>query len=187
MAFTTFNPSDLSSGITLTNGNLTASSGGGSPRSVRAVHGKLSGKYYYEFTTDTVGSGGAFGLMYYTTLLNSIAFGGQGASPAIDVVFSGGSIYLNQALDLNTSFTFANGNTYGVAVDLDNALIWFRLAPSGNWNNNASYNPATGVGGASFSSLASPALLFYPFAGFYNAGQVTANFGATSFSVTAPG
>jgi hypothetical protein len=33
-----------------------------------------------------------------------------------------------------------------IAVDLDNAKIWFRVG-AGNWNNNGSANPATNVGG----------------------------------------
>lgn len=50
------------------------------------------------------------------------------------------------AVTITTIQTFASTNRVCLAVDIDNALIWFRTT-SGSWNNNGSADPATGVGG----------------------------------------
>ena len=78
------------------------------------------------------------------------------------------------------------------AVDLDAKLIWFRhsnadgSSPS-NWNNNASANPSTGVGGISISSLVAPLCPVVSFGGgaTVNA-SVTFNFGNSAYAVTPP-
>ena len=78
------------------------------------------------------------------------------------------------------------GNVIGVAIDLDNRKIWFRVAPSGNWNNSGTANPATNTGG-----IVHPTGTMVPFCTFGGvsgtAGTTfTANFGATAFSGAAP-
>ncbi len=52
MAFlpTTWNPADKEGGVSLSNGNLTATSGGGNNGPVRSVFGASSGKWYWELT-----------------------------------------------------------------------------------------------------------------------------------------
>jgi len=74
----------------------------------------------------------------------------------------------------------------GGAVDLDNRKIWFRLAPSGNWNASGTANPATNTGGYTI-----PAGTMVPFVTFGGtagtAGHaLTANFGASVFSGAVP-
>ena len=81
------------------------------------------------------------------------------------------------------------GNIIGIALDRTARLIWFRLCPSGNWNGNASANPATGVGGLTLNTIAAASPLFstYALAGFVASGDVvTANFGDTAFSGVVP-
>jgi hypothetical protein len=85
----------------------------------------------------------------------------------------------------NTSITLgarASGNVIGIATDLDNREIWFRVAPSGNWNNSGTADPATNTGGITI-----PAGTMVPFCTF-NASPITfaANFGASSFTGAVP-
>jgi hypothetical protein len=55
----------------------------------------------------------------------------------------------------NPGVTFTNGDTVDFAVDITNKLWWVKSTSSPNWNGSASNNPATGVGGISYSALAS--------------------------------
>jgi hypothetical protein len=79
----------------------------------------------------------------------------------------------------------SSGDIIGVAVDFTAQLIWYRVAPSGNWNGSGTANPATGAGGYSFSALGAGSL--YPL-GIINASSdaLTANFGGSSFSGAVP-
>ncbi len=58
------------------------------------------------------------------------------------------------AAQLGTAAAIPAGSTVGIAVHITNRLIWFRSG-SGNWNNSASANPATGAGGFSISTFSS--------------------------------
>lgn len=77
-----------------------------------------------------------------------------------------------------------NSTVIGIALDLVNSLVWFKVLPSGNWNGSGAADPATGVGGL---SLWGPGIPIYPYAPFGNAGdKITANFGDSAFTGTAP-
>jgi hypothetical protein len=72
-----------------------------------------------------------------------------------------------------------------VAIDLTNMRGWFRLN-GGNWNGNATYDPATNVGGVDISSVFGVHAA-YPYQSLNaNGVYVTANFGGTSFLYTMP-
>jgi hypothetical protein len=71
----------------------------------------------------------------------------------------------------------------GIAVDFGSQLIWFRIAPSGNWNGNGTANPATGVNGASISTITGS---FFPLMAGSTSDKVTANFGDIAFSGAVP-
>ncbi len=92
-----------------------------------------------------------------------------------------------------------NGNYYGgvasgvgvpyvandkvaLAIDYGAQLIWAKnLTTNGSWNSNGAANPATGVGGVSFSGMASVTAYFLTagLLGFNS--TATANFGASAF------
>ena len=74
------------------------------------------------------------------------------------------SLYATDAVALNGSVLLPSGigeqpgSVYGVAVDFDAKLIWFtasrmRNVAGFNWNNSATANPATAVGGIDFSTM----------------------------------
>lgn len=47
---------------------------------------------------------------------------------------------------------YTDGDVIGVAVDFNNSLVWMRVN-TGPWNNNGSADPATGVGGFTYSGF----------------------------------
>lgn len=181
VTFTTWNPADLLR-VALTNGNLTATNTTTTqPSGVRSVSSFSTGKYYWEatagpwnsFSTD-IGMGNA------SQAFNGAALGSGGIFLNKD-----GAIYRNgSASGMPTFGIRAAGNVIGIAVDLTARLIWFRLAPAGNWNNSGTANPATAVGGVDVSSITGA--LFPTYLPYTLNDAFTANFGGSAFSGTVP-
>jgi uncharacterized protein (TIGR02217 family) len=180
MANTAWSTTDKSASINLTNGNLTitaAGVGGG----VRAADRQITGKFYWEVTATTWGASSVVGAAAQGASL-------AGASPALWCnVTNAGAI---QLAGVNTGSSLgarANGDVIGIALDLVNQLIWFRVAPAGNWNGNASAAPNTGVGGISLVSIGNTGVPLYPYAFLNTSGHTyTANFGDSAFSGAVP-
>lgn len=158
---TTWNPSDQS-GISLSNNNLTASSLV-SDSGVRSTIGKSTGKFCAELNATAAANGWIWGL----------------ADAAANLVNSAGSpdwlqitpfypsyaqnIWLNNvALSIGTTLSTVPAKITG-CFDLDNQLAWFTDAAmgAGVWNNSGAANPATGVGGVSFSGMSAPYYLAF--------------------------
>jgi hypothetical protein len=174
---TTFNPGDLS-GITLSNGNLTANAPGGTG-GVRGTASHTSGKNYWEYKLNAISTNSlSLGIALASANLTG------GTSTGCAVVNRLGSVSVNNAGTGISLGTRAVNDVIGVAVDFGAALIWFRVAPSGNWNANASFDPATGTGGISISALSGAK--FPVFINGQAGDQVTANFGATGFTGSVP-
>lgn len=176
----TFNPADKSAVVTLSGGDLVAtvnSSIGG----VRGTRGVSSGKYYWESTYTTINTNAIYvGLALATSVLDQsnglgIAFVGR-TTGAINVngVASGSAL----------GGPIAAASVIGIAVDLAAKLIWFRIAPAGQWNGSGTADPATGVGGVNIASISSG--LLYPIFSGQTLDKVTANYGASGFSGSVP-
>lgn len=187
---TTWDPSNIGAGLTLSNGNLTVaySSEGSIARSTTS---HTTGKYYVEITATGV-SGSAFGavgiLNGSQTLSNDYLGDAPGNSAGLQ---AGGIKYFNNAnWPQPYNGGFAQGNVVQVAVDVGNQLLWIAIN-GGTYNPNGTGspgNPGSGTGGTNFATT-SPALSTPWFIGVSpnNAGDsFTANFGATAFSYTAP-
>jgi hypothetical protein len=174
MANTTFNPSDKTSSVTLSGGNLIANSISTS-QGVRAIDWQITGKFYFEYTYDS-GASPLFGLSSRST---NVDFSGGSQC----YVRNSGLIFVNEISTGISLGSIATTNIVCIAVDLSARLVWFRKQAAGLWNNNASANPATGVGGIAITlGLGIPAA---PHVGLPVA-QVTANFGDTAFSGAVP-
>lgn len=182
MAFTTWNPSDASVSVTFSNGNLTITSAASGDRGARVVDGKSSGKYYFE--TAAAGSpSGDFGIGASEANAN---FGNLGATATDGVIiYVSGNIWVNGSNVTASGLTISSGTNLGIAIDTTNKLFW-ATKDGTHWNStsSATNNPATGIGGVSFSALTGP---------FYIAGIVTPsgsnwtlNAGASAFSFTPP-
>lgn len=144
--------------ITLSNSNKTATPASGANFNFAfGTPAKYTGKFYFEFNLASVSSA-AVGLASgegrapgYGVGLNT--FGKQqpgqlGWQPNGDVAVNP----LGAVVILTTIQTYAAGDTLGIAVDIDNDLVWFRTN-AGNWNNNGSANPATGTLGLSLAPV----------------------------------
>jgi hypothetical protein len=180
-SYTTWNPSDKSANMTLSNSDLTAVSGAasGGLGGVRAVTGRSSGKYYFEVTTTTI-TASYVGLAKSTNTL----FGNSNNAVGVN---ASGSVFVNGTINGTVSLPgLGGGAIVGIAVDLTSNLIWFRVGASGSWNavSGSANNPATATGGVSIAAIAGT--LFPWFTTANTSENVTANFGATAFNGAVP-
>jgi hypothetical protein len=174
----TWNAADLSA-VTLTNNNLTAT--GTAAGGVRSTAGLSSGKLYYEgkitaIQTNSLGIGICTAGANLATI--NTAYANAAAVNRLGIIFLNGS---NSGVSLGMR---AVNDIIGLAVDLTARLIWFRVAPAGNWNASGTANPATGAGGISISVLTGA--VFCLFSSGANGDAVTANLGASAFSGAVP-
>lgn len=180
---TTLNPADTYVNLVLSNGNKTFTSpanfnsvNDGS----RSIKSKTAGKFFVECSIVTdpdvfmiLGLANAAEVL--TSALQNTAISAQ----------SDGSIRVNGTSSLFAGAAVGAGNVMGIAFDLTAKLFWARKN-AGNWNNLAigSSNPATGVGGVSFSTVTGP--YFVMASAFeFQGGQGVLNFGP-SFTNAAP-
>jgi len=184
--YTTWDPATVSV-TTLSGGNLVATntsavSTGGAQGVVAS--GKATGKYYYEITITTLTGGGNYGVGVGTTTSTYVNLASNATTGAI--LFRSGNLYVNGSGPVASFGARSAGDVIGIAVDLINGKVWHRVAPSGNWNANASYDPATNTGGFTL-----PAGTYVPFwtnggSGGATGNVATANFGASAFSGAVP-
>lgn len=178
--FARFNAADKSSGVTLSNADLTASTAAAAINGARTTTSKAAGKYYVEFTVDAaVGATFVCGPIVGNAsmpLTNFADVGGNGI-----VYWQDGRVFRAGALQ-GTIQTFATGDVVGVALDLDSKKIWYRRN-AGSWNNNVTHNPATNTGGFSVSAITGNL-----FAGWQGSttSQATLNPGSTTYANPAP-
>jgi hypothetical protein len=173
-----WNPADINS-MTLSAGNLTATSTAGSG-GVRGVS-YASGKFYWECAMATwANANTAPGIASASAILSNF-----GATPTqAALVRQNGLIWVNNVSTGNSLGARASGDVIGIALDIGSRLIWFRLAPSGNWNGSSTANPATGTGGLNISGLLGA--LYPAFAGAASGDQCSINVGGSSFVGSVP-
>lgn len=178
--FDTWNPADTDASVTLSNGNLRATSTAGSAayKSSRATFGKSTSKWYFELTYTTLPalSGIIFGVSTLATGTgtyvgsNTISWG---------IAFNGDK-YTN-GTNTNVLSSSSQGGYAMVALDIGAGKIWFGL--DGTFDGS----PSAGTG-PSFTGLSGT---LYPMIsvigdGVSAASAGTANFGATALRHTAP-
>ncbi|HXJ71783.1 MAG TPA: hypothetical protein VNM37_02980 [Candidatus Dormibacteraeota bacterium] len=182
---TTWNASDQTAGITLSNGSLTATIGAGGTQSVRSLDRVQTGKYYWEFTYGATITGVASG---FATIANAIGSTSASSTNAIAVTTAGLIFVANSNLG-STGGTISAGSVICLAIDIDNRLVWARNGAAGNWNNNAANNPVTGVGGISIAGagINTGIAVYALFTGTNASGSSgTANFGSVAYAGTRP-
>jgi len=186
MANTTWNPADKASQLTLSGGNLTAAANVASASGgVRTVASLTGVKLYFEVTLTSLGGGAVYpGIATGTASVTS----SPGGAGTVAVQSSSGNILVNGGASGVSLAAVTAGQIICAAVDLIGNMIWFRKTAAGNWNNNASNNPTTGVGGISISSVfgATPAFGYSAFQVVANGTAFTANFGDSAFSGAVP-
>ena len=153
--YCTLNPIDSGSGVTLTNGNLTFSSTGGS-QAVRETQGTMpiptTGKYYFEVLVTAVGE------------LNIGLRNGANGNLSVYYRYSTGgfnNIYIDGSND-NSVASYANDDMIGVAYNADDQKIsWYKngavvaenfsLTNNGRLFPHASHGSSSGTGSGVFN------------------------------------
>lgn len=123
----------------------TLSTNPASATSATATLGRTTGKYVYKVTSGNLTSGLSIGLSTNA----STTLGSSSSSVAWAMT---GAVTCNGST-IGTAATWGASTALYVAVDLTNALGWFRVGTGGNWNNSGTANPDTGTGGFSLSGL----------------------------------
>lgn len=144
-----------SSAVTLSNSNKTATPASSAPYNhMFGTPPRWTGKRYFEIVPST-------------TSFTAVGLAGGGGHIKKGDGANLGSYYIGQvgwessgaiktpnrvatAITLTTIQAWAAADRCCIAADLDSMLVWFRTN-AGNWNNNASNNPSTGVGGIDLS------------------------------------
>lgn len=174
-AFSTWNPANVTTGATLSNGNLTLTNGAGSGnRGALGTGGRSSGKLYLEMHCD-MGATGSMGLVD-ATHINT----GTTITASEGVIYnSGGAFRWGAGLSATGFTTYSTGNYVGLAIDIPNHLFWASV--------NGTYvtgNPAAGTGGRDYGAGLGA---LFPFAvGFNTNVTTTLNVGATAFNTAPP-
>ena len=169
-AAATWNPADLNIQISLSNGNLTATSSGTAIGTVRGKSPLSSGKVCYEVKATTISRDWAVGIADGSYVLgNPSGIGSDAHAIAIypNITPNPQGTFFNNT-NLNTGVTQSvNNEVVTMCVDLSAKLFWVTdtvmRAASQVWNNAVigSSNPATGTGGASFAGLTCPCYMVY--------------------------
>lgn len=161
----TWNPSDKTAGITLSNGDLTAEESSGSYQAVRATTSQTTGKFYFEIT------------VLYTLSGQELVFGVSTLVDAISANWYGNNY---NAVARQTPVA---GTVYGVAYDCATGKMWY--SSNGTWVGD----PAAGTGETETNSGGLGSAVAPYFASDNTTSSphgVTANFGATAFAYTPP-
>jgi len=181
----------ISSGVTLSEGNLTVNSGstGGYIQAVgQPAFGVRSGKWYWEVKITTVGAavygwkddgatGGSQANDGGSSASGGLSTGGAGS-------FSAGSWYIDLDYDNEVNYTTVSTNDVLMfAMDLDSGKGY--CGKNGTWFNSA--NPANGTGAIGGCHRANGSNKFYPCVNRLDSASVGEfNFGQRSFAYTAP-
>lgn len=177
----TFDPANTSGAIILSNGNLTATQTGGSYDSAKSTLSYSTGKQYCEFTINTDASNLGVGCCN-SSYSNTDPPGYPGAFAWTNT----SGIYLNGSHYTGSANNLIKGSIIGMAVDLNNHLVWV-TSDGVNWNTSYTTGQvASGVGGYDISSLSTPLYAVADQQG--SGGVITLNAGAVnnSFAYTVP-
>lgn len=174
LTYATWNPSDKSASVTLSNGNLTAQV----PNNcgVRSTAGKAAGKFYVECTISTGSSGTTIGIAKATATLSANMESDANAW----MFYSGAGQKANNNSYVAYGNSYTTGDIIGIAADLDNGKIWW--AKNGTWQ--ASGDPAAGTN-AAYTGLSGT--FFLAASNAAAVAQTTiCNFGASAFTYAPP-
>jgi len=135
-----WDPASKNANVTLSNGNLTASTGAGAvDYPVHGLPSKTGGKFYFEVTITAVGGGVAIGV---SASGSSLA---NGVFPGVDATSGGyGSTgnFLNNGGVYSAGATFTTADVIGIYYNATTGTLW--------WSKNGAVqfgNPIAGTGG----------------------------------------
>ena len=172
----------VSTALTISDGNLKWTGAGSTPKNAQVSIALPSGKWYWEFVTvNNTGGGGNLGCGISTNLTMPSTVEPGNNSYGYELVTSGSSstMYKNNNSSFASFSTYAAGNVWGIAIDIDAGKMWF--SKNGTWVSGG--NPSAGTT-PDFTGIAAPVI---PYVYGYNTSDVgTINFGQQAFTYTAP-
>jgi len=169
-------------GLTVTHNNTTNFAGVASTAAVDPVNSTL--KLYFEAKVITSFSNTESIGLAQGTLTNFGATVSYDEGAGVSLGSGSSQIFSNGTTVLGNLGVTSVNDVFCFAVDFGNKLIWIRRN-NGNWNADASANPATGVNGIAINSFG----FYAPAVRFTSAGAtdaITFNFGATAYAQTKP-
>lgn len=177
----TLDPVNIDPGYTLSAGNLKVTGNGSALGVARSTTSHTTGKYYWEVTLGTCSNTivGACSSTQVLTQYLSQTNSGMGNQ----------SGWLTSGTGTLTGPANVSGHTYGVAMDIGNGEMWIIdiTGGSGQWNSNASANPATNTNGAGFpTGMTGGAALFAAITVAGSGDNGTFNFGNSAYAGTPP-
>lgn len=137
--------------VTLSGGNLKATTTASSNAGARSTTSHSTGKWYYEWTFNAGSNtfeGVGLQLSTYDPSTASNIIGFESPTKSVQMVVTGTLEAGSSGIATWGAAAMVNGDTAGVAVDIGGLLLWGRIRHSGswgNWNNNGSADPATGT------------------------------------------
>jgi len=182
-AATTWNPADKAAGVTLSNGDLTATFAA-SDGAVRSTNSHSTGKWYYEIQPVDITNDAfpAIGFADATFILDASYLGydthGIGALPSTS--FMEWAVYIDGEYGDPPYLTYTAGAKVGMAIDIDAGLMW--ISSNGVFLGD----PVAGTGGRDIATVCTGEV-FACIGTAASAGAIgPVNFGATAFSYAAP-
>jgi hypothetical protein len=137
---------------------------------VRSIVSHASGFYYFEATFNTASDLTHVGIGVDNDTESLTNSGGQTGS----IIWLGsGIVNYNGSSRVYAAQSFGIGDILGIAVDITNKFIWFRVN-GGNWNLSGTADPVSIVGGFSIAAVTPTAFAYAQLENM--ADQVTANF-----------
>lgn len=188
-ALSGFNPLAKSANVTLSNSNKTGAVSVSGLAMVAGAYPFRTAKAYFEVTIDSaasISSSAAIGVGPMNALATNLQVGFSNAFNSIGYqlgtpkIFSCPSVGAAVAV-VPTMPAVVAGTVIGIAVDPATRQVWFRNG-AGLWNNSATADPATGVGGLTVSGTEP----LYPLVSFAVVSQYSINYGETAFANAAP-
>ena len=169
--YTTWNPSDKSSAITLSGSDLIAThSGADGWVSCRSVLGVSAGKWYWEVTATAISPSGLFvGVANSSATLAGFIgsdANGWGYHAATGNFFHSGDTGV-------PGVTWTTSQVMGIALDMDSGTVKFYK------NNTQSGSTVTGLSGTIYAGVSTITVNS-------GGGSLTANFGATALTYSPP-
>lgn len=178
----TWSATNKYAGVTLSGGGVTATADATVTTEGGFSDTAITGKKYWE-TTLTVADVSQSSLGFANSSMNLNTYLG-GDTNGVGYFGSTGQVFVNFGV-IGTFATYAAGAVICWAVDVPNGKFWARVN-GGNWNNDASANPATNTNGVAITITGTIMPAYEVLGSVTTPNSVTANFGATAFAFTAP-
>lgn len=191
--FAAWNPADTYGTVSISGGFLVATVSGSNfdNKTGRATLARSTGKWFFSATFNQVTSNDDVGFNKETTGLgianaaHDFAADYPGMSPYnAAIALASGSLY-GGGSDGPTFGEMFSGDVLDLVVDLDAALLWARKN-GGDWNGSPTADPETGAEGFDCASSFPSGDVYPLFLLYANGDQLTANFGASSFTYAKP-